>query len=519
MTSGVSLLSKLKNLRKEWRNISLENQDKLVKTYSTNFHYDISLDRNYIHSMFMEKLELLIITLREENHLEKIRIVEFSERYKRRKDPSFFVDTLVFPTLEQAGHLSRFYLEYLGRKLLNDVGVVSEEIPEAKEVLTPPQKLNSDGKKKKKPAKKKQPKKKIPNSDNSKKAGESETDEGTSEVNLSSPYPSESERQKIDDDLELFKSHFKTDAFEGNWIVVGEQKSNKKDHHKKKAHNLLSSTEISNQTNSSPVKHEKPVKVFANNTKQQISQASHQQPVSSAKSEQGNPSKKTDSNRKRIQSGSSNGAGDKIPSTSSLQPEPPILSSETSVGGDSKSSTAPKLSFRERVAKATRNREGLAHEQWFPQKLDPAIYNEEISAIWHSVKILPELDEKTRPDDGKFYKYLSSQLQQVLERIHSKAESLRGHFQCTLERLKKIIKTSFNEEELTATVYGSVATGLIVPGSDMDICLTGLKGLDRTQVISLLQTLRDNLGLFSWAVDIKFIPTASIPVLKLVILV
>ena len=64
-------------------------------------------------------------------------------------------------------------------------------------------------------------------------------------------------------------------------------------------------------------------------------------------------------------------------------------------------------------------------------------------------------------------------------------------------------------------VFGSCATGLDLPTSDLDLGLRGFERVSKFEIPNILHYLLENLVFFKWIKDCKCIPTASIPVLKL----
>jgi DNA polymerase sigma len=101
-------------------------------------------------------------------------------------------------------------------------------------------------------------------------------------------------------------------------------------------------------------------------------------------------------------------------------------------------------------------------------------------------------------------------------KLNEHARSLENSRCGVYERLKRIIRQSFNGLEVGVMSYGSWNTGLLIPSSDIDLCITGFAGIDRQGVIKILETIENNLRLFKWVLDIKPIYTATIPVLKIV---
>jgi len=84
---------------------------------------------------------------------------------------------------------------------------------------------------------------------------------------------------------------------------------------------------------------------------------------------------------------------------------------------------------------------------------------------------------------------------------------------------KKIIldlcKHAFEDESIKLDVFGSIATGLALETSDIDLVVTGLKIEGRDDAISHIRTLKDHFEGCQYFSNIKAIEGASIPVIKL----
>lgn len=64
-------------------------------------------------------------------------------------------------------------------------------------------------------------------------------------------------------------------------------------------------------------------------------------------------------------------------------------------------------------------------------------------------------------------------------------------------------------------MYGSCATGLDLPSSDMDLGLRGFERVSHYEIPNILHFLLENIVFFKWVKDCKCIASAAIPVLKL----
>jgi hypothetical protein len=85
------------------------------------------------------------------------------------------------------------------------------------------------------------------------------------------------------------------------------------------------------------------------------------------------------------------------------------------------------------------------------------------------------------------------------------------------DRIKQVIQGTFNDDLVDLYIYGSSATGLMIPSSDVDICVSASLEIEKDQALLFLDNICDNLRLFKWVQNLKFIKGASLPVIKLVI--
>ena len=65
-------------------------------------------------------------------------------------------------------------------------------------------------------------------------------------------------------------------------------------------------------------------------------------------------------------------------------------------------------------------------------------------------------------------------------------------------------------------MFGSCATGLALPTSDIDLSVSGIDTYDRGRLCECLLIISEALKNFKWVVSQKPILTATVPVLKLV---
>ena len=99
-----------------------------------------------------------------------------------------------------------------------------------------------------------------------------------------------------------------------------------------------------------------------------------------------------------------------------------------------------------------------------------------------------------------------------LERHNNRFETGRKIIQ---DRISTIVDRTFNADTVYVQEYGSYATRLLTPFSDMDLSIQGCLMLERDQAIEMLQVLCDNLRLFPFIKSATSILTAIVPVIKI----
>jgi len=73
-----------------------------------------------------------------------------------------------------------------------------------------------------------------------------------------------------------------------------------------------------------------------------------------------------------------------------------------------------------------------------------------------------------------------------------------------------------DEEQVDLRIFGSCATGLSLPTSDIDLGITGFETHPRSDLIYLLTNLANILEKLPWVKSIERIFTANIPIIKMV---
>lgn len=114
-----------------------------------------------------------------------------------------------------------------------------------------------------------------------------------------------------------------------------------------------------------------------------------------------------------------------------------------------------------------------------------------------------------------FNNHLRRNINNLNYKLTEQAKALEPSRITVYERLKRVIRQSFISHNFGLISYGSWNTGLLIPNSDIDLCIQGFDVIDRQGVVRILETIENNLRLFKWVLDIKPIYTANIPVLKI----
>ena len=109
----------------------------------------------------------------------------------------------------------------------------------------------------------------------------------------------------------------------------------------------------------------------------------------------------------------------------------------------------------------------------------------------------------------------NEQIEQITDDLLNFSNELEEARGIILDRINSLIRKTFAGEDIYVKEYGSYATKLLTPYSDMDLSIQGCLMLDREQKIKMLDTLTNNLRLFPFISKANSILTAAVPVIKL----
>ena len=120
------------------------------------------------------------------------------------------------------------------------------------------------------------------------------------------------------------------------------------------------------------------------------------------------------------------------------------------------------------------------------------------------------------PEDASFVKRFNVDMNDFLNEMQENAPHIMNYRSLVFNRLQFIVSNVFSEYQPNLRLYGSCATGLALPMSDMDIGIAGFESFNTYEATEILQILLSKLTYLKWVKTYKPIFTASIPVIKMV---
>ena len=136
----------------------------------------------------------------------------------------------------------------------------------------------------------------------------------------------------------------------------------------------------------------------------------------------------------------------------------------------------------------------------------------------NTMKVKSHLSEKLALRQGKlfFYTVLDNDVKLFISKINQKEMNKEVYRMATYQRFMHVVQQSFKNVTVSLAPFGSWATKMLTPNSDIDLCICGFERFDRQAMVSVLETVERNLKQFGWVEEIKPIYTAKIPVMKVV---
>lgn len=558
----INPILKRKLIRKAWKKLTPEEQEKKIEHYVTFFKTNLGLEVIKEKEMWLEKTFEMIRVQREENNIELLKPTEYALRYKRRKDPTAFIDSIFFPTLNEAGSSVRFMMHYLGKELLSSIGIW-DLYEDPSFAVVEKEKPQSDKKPKKKTAKKAKPKKNLEKTQKP-TAGTTENEDNGSQDDRIERLFSDShaiDHTKFIRDPPKPNFDYVISGNDDDWIAVDEKKRkallqkssktqalgnskklpdhiiireqpNKQSSKKSKKKNSGQTTKVGTEgfaedqsvasmakdkANDQPSSHS----ILTAKTTEKSQVAMDQEPAThnpELDAQIFSESYRSDCNTEIRSSVASIESDSNNPNTDMIAEPQGIISGETSVplASQKVSKLRPPAKSKPFMHLETNNLVPI------PSPTDHFKLPIPFSPFEKPSKGQTKAWRQSLPPLGsvkhkQFFQLIEEDVGQLLENLNKYTESLKPAFTCIHERLKTVLlKTFEGRGNLRAEVYGSFATNLLLESSDMDICIFGFDRLDRKEAVDVLQTLSNNLEQLSWCTGVLCLRNASVPVIKLV---
>ncbi len=115
-----------------------------------------------------------------------------------------------------------------------------------------------------------------------------------------------------------------------------------------------------------------------------------------------------------------------------------------------------------------------------------------------------------------FFKNLSQNINKVIDELKNFSNGLESQRKIIIKKIEEVTKSSFPENEIFLKEYGSYATKLLTPFSDVDLSIQHHNQfLGKNGAVKMLSILNDNLSLYEFVLETQPIFTAIVPVLKI----
>jgi hypothetical protein len=110
---------------------------------------------------------------------------------------------------------------------------------------------------------------------------------------------------------------------------------------------------------------------------------------------------------------------------------------------------------------------------------------------------------------------IDNNIKSVIKDLETFSKKFEQPRQLIKDRIHKIVQQTFNHPAIYVSEYGSFATNLLTPYSDLDLAIRGCFFDSREQCVEMLNIICENLQLFPFIKKVTAILTAAIPVLKI----
>ena len=117
-----------------------------------------------------------------------------------------------------------------------------------------------------------------------------------------------------------------------------------------------------------------------------------------------------------------------------------------------------------------------------------------------------------------FLSKLNFEINEMVKGVTLYNNSMRAISEIIKQKIETLAsKILLRKEKIEALVYGSMATGLAVDGSDVDIAIRNLKLSSKEQCLEALVKLHTSFVELPYVTECNVIKTAKVPVIKIVL--
>jgi DNA polymerase sigma len=142
---------------------------------------------------------------------------------------------------------------------------------------------------------------------------------------------------------------------------------------------------------------------------------------------------------------------------------------------------------------------------------------EEAPVIVASILTLEEKENLIKEKmNSSINEKMNKKLEELIDTLGQHSNELKVPREIITNRIDMIVKKTFQNEKIHVKKYGSFATGLLTPFSDLDLSIQGCYYCDINEVKRILECLTDNLKLFKFIKKAQAILTAAVPVIKII---
>jgi predicted nucleotidyltransferase len=116
---------------------------------------------------------------------------------------------------------------------------------------------------------------------------------------------------------------------------------------------------------------------------------------------------------------------------------------------------------------------------------------------------------------------INEEMQQEASRCHNYLQVIKPYSEQIRRIIESVAQSTFEISagvHIQAAIYGSFATGMALPESDIDVLICGVKTATKQDLVLAITMLAEEIGKLAWIAECQPITTARVPVIKTVTL-